>query len=269
MAARWLISAAGEKTPERLSAADVIEAVHGYEAYGYAHGSKVGISRCLRRILLNLWEYHHAPKLNHLVPSLTNTRPRNVIASRAEVDAILDAASPSLRLFLLLCSDMALRSGTANAISGSQYVATTGTLRFNSKAQSRQALPVTAEIRAILDPLDHLSPIPYVWQLRIAEHRIGPKPTVYCSDLLRTELKKLCKSLGIQKRIIPHDLRRTTAVAVYNQTQDLRVVKALLGHTDMKTTLWYLDHDLTPVSVNVLERAKKPFLVSRKKEQTG
>jgi len=189
MAARCLIETAGEMPPEHLSAADVIETVHNYEAKGYKHPTLVCVSGCLRRILLNLWEYHHAPKLNHLVPQLTSARPRNVTVSRAEIDAILAAASPSLRLFLLLCSDMALHSGTANAICSNHYVASTGTLRFNSKGQSRQALPVIDEIRAILEPLDHASTVPYVWQLRLAENRHGAKPTCYCADLLRIELK--------------------------------------------------------------------------------
>ena len=53
-----------------------------------------------------------------------------------------------------------------------------------------------------------------------------------------------------------HDLRRTTAVRTLEATKDIRVVQVLLGHGDLPTTLWYLDHHNTPVDRAVLEAAK-------------
>jgi hypothetical protein len=66
--------------------------------------------RCvaLRRILRWLWEEHGAPKLDDYVPKKTGLRPRGVTASRDQIDALEIGASPSLRLLLLMCSDMAI-----------------------------------------------------------------------------------------------------------------------------------------------------------------
>ena len=64
------------------------------------------------------------------------------------------------------------------------------------------------------------------------------------------ELRDRC---GITRRVTPHDLRRTTAVALYEHTRDIRDVQALLTHRNMQSTIWYLDHDLKPISRDTLE----------------
>jgi hypothetical protein len=67
----------------------------------------------LRRILRFLWQEHGAPKLDDYVPRHPAARPRSVVATDEEVENLLAHAKPSLKLWLLLCSDLALRSGTA------------------------------------------------------------------------------------------------------------------------------------------------------------
>jgi site-specific recombinase XerC len=42
------------------------------------------------------------------------------------------------------------------------------------------------------------------------------------------------------------------------QTHDIRDVQALLGHSDLGSTFWYLDHDARPVSRSILEMLKRP-----------
>lgn len=214
------------------------------------------VSAALRRVLLDLWEYHGAPKLDRHVPKYAGVRPRNVVISREVIEAMLEAAKPSLQLFILLCSDMALRSGVVNSLSGLHYDAQMGVCRFRGKGQACQTLPVTEEIREILGELDHGSRVPYVWQLRALEDRGLHPPSLYDCIAFRRDFTALAQKLGVDKRIIPHDLRRTTAVNLYEETKDLRMVQALLGHNDLKTTLWYLDHDATPVNLDLLESIK-------------
>ncbi len=66
-------------------------------------------------------------------------------------------------------------------------------------------------------------------------------------------VKRKC---GITRKLTPHDLRRTTARRVYQITKDLRVVQAFLGHSDLVSTVWYLQDNLTEVPLATLELAK-------------
>ncbi len=83
---------------------------------------------------------------------------------------------------------------------------------------------------------------------------------------LRNQFQKLRKSLGINHHITPHDLRRTSAVAMLEFSHDVREVQALLGHRNLQSTLWYLDHDLRPVKRSTLEILKRP---TWRKEQSA
>ena len=73
---------------------------------------------------------------------------------------------------------------------------------------------------------------------------------------MRRQFAATRKAAGVSKQLTPHDLRRTTAGAVYDGSQDLRLVQALLGHRHLTSTLWYLDHKATPVALSILELAK-------------
>jgi integrase len=68
----------------------------------------------------------------------------------------------------------------------------------------------------------------------------------------------LKRQLGITRKLTPHDLRRTTARNVYAITRDLRTVMALLGHSDLNSTAWYLQDNLVTVPASTLELAKLP-----------
>lgn len=214
-----------------------------------------------------LWEVDGAPKLDDHVPRIGSIRPRCVTASRAQIDQLLDAASQTLRLMLLMCSDLAIRSGTAVRITPHNYDPHTRTLRFRTKYDEKVGLPVTAELAEIFDSLDLDSSLPFITQMRRREEPIAARrmlSTVVDPHRLRKELTKLRRDLGIDKRIVFHDLRRTTAVALYRRTKDIRKAQALLGHHQLQSTFWYLDHDLEELELSDLEAIKRPHLVPRK-----
>ena len=71
--------------------------------------------------------------------------------------------------------------------------------------------------------------------------------------------------LGFQKRIVSHDLRRTAALRIHALTGDVTAVQALLGHSSLQSTIWYLDHDLKSISAATLEAMKKPFKPFRRR----
>jgi integrase len=216
-----------------------------------------------------LWEEHGTPKLDTYVPKLTGMRPRNVTADRDIIERILSASRPDMRLWLLLCSDLGIRSGTALRIAPEHYDPHAGTLSFTTKKAAALTLPITGAVADLLDTCDLDNPLPFVTQLRIRAVGNMGRPRrnrEVNSHNMRQEYAILRRSLGITKRITPHDLRRTTAVAVYKRTRDLHIVQSFLGHRNMQATIWYLDHDLQPLDRAILEDAKKPFLAWRKEQ---
>jgi integrase len=222
-------------------------------------------------MLRRMWEVDGAPKLDELVPKLTSIRPRNVTASRDLIDELVEHATDSLKLFLLFCSDLAIRSGTAVRLAPENYDKRCGEIRFTRKYDEKIDLPVTAAIAEMLDTCDLTNSEPFITQLRRREERCATHrrySNVVNPHRLRVEMKQLRLKLGITKRIIPHDLRRTAAVNLYRRTHNIRLVQALLGHRNLQSTFWYLDHDLEAVDRAELEAIKKPFVTWRR-EQTA
>jgi integrase len=227
---------------------DVLEAV----AQGKHHtqATRHMWAACFRRILHYLSEEHGAPRLWQVVPKVSKTAPRAVTVTNEEREKLLRAAPANIRCWILLCSDLAIRSTTSAQIAPKHYDREAGTVTFVTKFGSAQTLPVTAELAALFASAKQTEDpsVPYVALLsRLG--RIDPKT-------LRKNFKRLREKVGINRQITPHDLRRTTAVKMLELTHDIRAVQALLGHRDLATTLYYLDHRNTPVAVANLELAK-------------
>jgi len=196
-------------------------------------------------------------------------RPRNITAERDEIERLVSSAPPHLRLWILLCSDLAIRSGTAATIGPSHYYAQTGELRFTTKHGAKLMLPVTGAVRALIEQCNLQIDQPFTCQLwpRRNGKPFAPNPASgRLAAPLRQAFRKLCIAQGITRRIVPHDLRRTTAVAMLRHTHDVRDVQAILGHRSLQSTIWYLDHDLQPVQRVNLEAIKRPFLVPPKEK---
>jgi integrase len=225
----------------------------------------------LRRVLRWLWQEHGAPKLDGYVPKLAGVRPRNVTASRDQIDAIVSAARPALRMWILLCADLGLRSGTAVKIGPDDYNKENQTISFTTKKNAHQTLPLTRAIAELVARCDLSCKESFVTQLHRHDRQSkgGPgRPMKNCrvdAANLSREYAKLRKDLGI-KRIVLHDLRRTAAVNMLHLTGDITVVQSLLGHRSLQSTVWYLDHDLQAIDRGDLEAIKRPFVAWRKEK---
>jgi len=235
-------------------------------AQGHAPSTRSVNSNGLRRILRWLWEESGAPKLDRSVPKTPGPRPRNVTTTRDVIDQLTRTLDLPLRLMILLCSDLAIRSGTALQIAPEHYDATSATLHFTTKMGEKLTLPVTEEIQELFGCCNLHDPRPFVTQLAKL-NKPGRGQTIRRETLDQTAIDKRFQKLRATittKHITFHDLRRTAAVRMYEQTGDLRAVQALLGHRSMNSTIWYLDHDLMPVSRITLELIKRPPAPERK-----
>ncbi len=118
-------------------------------------------------------------------------------------------------------------------------------------------LPVTDELQRLFDAIPHTgeprravdTATPYACQLHSRKN--------VSLITLRCDFWKLRQSLGITRNLRPHDLRRTTAVKAYELTGDLRVVQAILGHSQLRSTLQYLDHRNQTVQPALIEQLAK------------
>jgi integrase len=245
--------------PHQLSAALVQETDDTIRRSDWSPTYKATTAIALRRLLRWLWTNHGAPKLDNEVSKYPAIRPRSVTVDRDELDSMLGTAPPPLHLWLLFCSHLAIRSGTAVRLGPQNYDEQSGVLRFITKKQAPVVLPATEEIRALLAYCDQNNPAPFIQQLwkRFAHRRI-PAPTTNMNATMQNQMQKHRTRLGFTKRVTAHDLRRTAAVALYELTGDIRDVQALLGHRSLQSTIWYLDHDLRPVKLANLEYINRP-----------
>jgi hypothetical protein len=175
-AAKLIIATAGSLAPRQLRAAHIAELSYTLDNHGYCNTTKAIRARAVRRILRELWEDHGAPKLDTKVRRYAAVKPRNVTGTEAEIYSLLDNAEPHLHLWLLLCSDLAIRSGTAAKIGLDNYDPGSRVLNFTTKYSAKLRMPVTDEIATILDTCDQNSRRSYVKQLWDAARKSGRKP---------------------------------------------------------------------------------------------
>jgi integrase len=167
-----------------------------------------------------------------------------------------------VRCWLLLCSDLAIRSGTAARLSPDNYDRERKVLTFTTKYGAAQTLPVTHELSLLLDQAI-ISGRPFVAQLPRRQVSATRAQTTMGTRALYGQFHKILKRCKITRAIRPHDLRRTTVRRVYRESRDLLLAQALLGHSSLNSTLWYLQGEIVPVGLQTLEAAKLAPLTER------
>jgi site-specific recombinase XerD len=218
----------------------------------YAPATIHGRTLALRRFL-KLLDSACGTQLRHTVPPAKNPGARRVIATSEELHNLFAKAQPWQRLWLLLCSQLALRNAEARGIGPNNYDATQATIQFKKKGGTLHTLPITEEIAAMF----HNAPDPPegedTWTF--TERWAGKKMTKAAVEYQWRTLKKKAK---VRIELRAHDLRRTTAVTLYNLTHDIRTVSHLLGHVSIMATCGYLAHQ-DPQTLRPLLAQMKPL----------
>lgn len=246
-ALKIVATALGSKATKDLTAKDVATVLAAWQ--DKAQHTRWNYTKAFARFLRHI----KAPEeITSEVPKVRQPSPRLIIATDAEREGLLAAATPRLRFFLLLCADLGLRHRTATRITIANYDPASRSLSFTTKGNAHQTLPTTREIADTIEALVHSGADPHtpiVTLLRPAKqpgHPPGPNPRfAKAFDKLKTQLR-------IRRELHIHDLRRTAAEDVWEATKDLRLVQAQLGHRSPITTVRYLANrinlkDLAPV----------------------
>ena len=157
--------------------------------------------------------------------------PRGITASQEQIDKLLRLATPAMRLFILLCWQLALRRSEALAVSPLSYKESEHTITIPTKGGKIRCIPLTADCEEMI----------------LAASRSAADPSEGCVSILNgRRMKRLDKRwwqltirAGVQG-ITPHDLRRTTATNLYRASHDVRAVQQYLGHSQLVSTTHYL-----------------------------
>jgi integrase len=201
-----------------------------------------------------IWtESFGAPRsLRDAVPYVRKPRPRQTIATAAELAKIKAAAPIWMRLFILLCHDTALRFSEAATAAPLNYDPQTRTLTFRQKGGDQNTLPVSDELASILAAIPEDAPrsTSFIEILR-------NKPIA--QQAIHQQFHRTLKKAGANTELTPHDLRRTRITNLYIETKDLRLCQQLAGHREMWQTAQYVAHCDTGELRAILEQ--KPYVV--------
>lgn len=238
----------GHLKPKQLTAFSLDALVRTWRSK-YARATTHGRVLALRRFL-RLLDASAGTDLRQTVRPEKNPGPRKVIAKEDEQRRLFHHAEPWQRLWLLLCSELAMRNAEARSIGPDNYNREHQTVSFCKKGGDTHVLPVTPNIAALFDAAPFGEP-----DMTYIERWRGKKMTKAAVEHQWRKLKKLAQ---VRYDLRCHDLRRTTAVSLYNLSRDLRAVSHLLGHQSMAATCGYLaPHD--PQDLRPLLAQLKPI----------
>jgi integrase len=255
VAANALAALAGELKPHQLTALHFQSVIQRWKqtlAPATTHRYRQALLQMVKHIAHFTGNHH----LIREVPRTTDPGPRTTIATAEEITRLVANAAPWMRCFLLLATSLAMRLREAASIAPANYNDQDHTISFRTKGGKTHKLPSTPELEATFaaapptdDPL-----CPYVEIYR------GKRVTI---NTVHHEWRKLKKAAAVNPDLIIHDLRRTTAVNLYELCRDLRTVEHLLGHASIATTARYLEHRDPEKIRPLLAQLRMPTMVKQ------
>jgi site-specific recombinase XerD len=108
------------------------------------------------------------------------------------------------------------------------------------------------------------------WQAARAELGLTGRHPLFCcvdvrtrgkamySSYVRDMLKHRARQAGIEKRVHPHGLRHTMAFELLMEGQPLGVIRDQLGHSELATTMRYLDHLAPAAAIRAMHARPAP-----------
>lgn len=184
----------------------------------------------LRQILREV-ERHGGP---HLRAQIARPRPRAIVPTEEELEALKQTAQPWERAWLILQAEMGLRISETLRVCDATHNRNEKTVTILTKGSKPRTLPTTAE----LEMLFALAPKAAEATPLLARLRGRP----LTRQRMNRHWRSLVKRSGVRDELNPHDLRRRAAVRTYDQTKDIRAVQHLLGHDRLSSTLSYLEY---------------------------
>jgi len=233
--------------------------VLAWMAHLRAHNPPLATTTCIGRLFSLRTLFHemaranHLPELAHLllredIPRSPHTLPRPLTADQDQIlqQDFLRRNDLGGNVFLLL-RHTGMRIGECVDLS-CDCLRTVGPNQWAihvplGKLKTERMVPVDAFARDVVHRLRFfrsLDPLPADGRL-VA--RSGSKVAILVQ--LRDYLHRVCHSLGLSTRIVPHQFRHTYATEMLRSGVSFPVLMKLLGHVDPGMTMRYVDVALT------------------------
>jgi site-specific recombinase XerD len=213
----------------------------------------IGRLFALRTLFHEMARTNHLPELAHLllredIPRTPHTLPRPLTAEQDQIlqQEFLRRNDLGGNVFLLL-RHTGMRIGECVDLSY-DCLRTAGPNQWAihvplGKLKTERMVPVDAFARDLVHRLRFfrsLDPLPADGRLLA---RSGSKVAIVVQ--LRDYLHRVCHSLGLSTRIVPHQFRHTYATEMLRSGVSFPVLMKLLGHVDPGMTMRYVDVALT------------------------
>lgn len=166
----------------------------------------------------------------------------------------MNAASPRLRLALLLARDAALRRAAIETFTSGNIDLDRGEIFGTAKNQSRYRIPMTSRLRSALVDVVYFAGKDEPLIAVMSHNRRQVKACTILWELKRTQEKVTPGGMAWSM----HDLRRTAARKLYDRTKDIRKVQRLLGHASPTATWWYIGNVGQDLNCGDLEASYQP-----------
>ncbi|MBF0250590.1 MAG: site-specific integrase [Alphaproteobacteria bacterium] len=229
----------------------------------------------LRRVMRRAgraWKTRIDDMPNWDVHMLTESDQRVRELSADEEQSLFAHLRPDLHPLVLFCLLTGVRKNTAITLTWRQVDFDAMVIRYRAKSRKpggeHKVIPMTGEIAALLQSQRGHNPVrvfTYICKRGRQQRRQGERYPFSSSGWTK-EWRAALRAAGIEDFRF-HDIRHTTATRILRHARNLKVVQALLGHSDIATTARYA-HALTDDVRAAMEMVptKAPTVVSKKTE---
>jgi len=164
------------------------------------------------------------------IEKLKYERPLPTVLSFDEVMAILKAADPFYRTFILCLYSLGLRLREARLLKWENIDFQNDSVKVLQKGGRMKRLPMGPLLRGHFLTIPRYPNVPYVfWNEKKQTPLLDP----------RKAIQRAVKKAGITKRVTPHVFRHSMATQLVGNRVNLRVVQEILGHASIETTEFY------------------------------
>ncbi len=245
-----------------LDRAGVQSFLSGKVKDGYAPRTIKGLRGCLSKIFSSAVEWGYVesnPAQGTKLPQQRSVRQYEPL-SPVEFNALLAVLPEPYRSLVLLSGLTGLRVGELLALHWEHLDFSANLIRVRQRVYagrfdvpktraSRRDLPMTPMVKAMLLGLGKPRPGQLVFPSRAGTALLP-------GNLRERVLKPACKKAGI-RHVSWHDLRHAFATWLGSLGESPRTAQALLGHSDIKTTLGVYTHSLPQVERAALEHLER------------